>query len=171
MPPAWTNPPTWSADMPISVTKLNNLIGANGDLDYLKLASPVQQFYLVPASISTTGATFIDADATNLKVVITPRISRVKVTMIFSGMAAGSCIGLYDIYSVGLAARGGDTTWGLGNAYVLNAYMPIAISHIFSGLAAGVPQEFRLQFASSVAGQTAKVSNQPFTAIAEEVLP
>lgn len=171
MPPAWTNPPVWIPDMPISVTKLNNLIGANGDLDYLKLASPVQQTYLVPASITTTGTTFIDADATNLKVVITPRSTRVKVTMVFTGMNSGTGIGLYDIYSVGLAARSGDAVWGLANSYVTNAYTPIAIVAIFSGLAAGVAQEFRLQFCSSVAGQTVKVSNQPFRAIAEEVFP
>ncbi len=159
MPAVWTSPPVWADDMPISVGKLNQLIGQDGDLDYLlKGRQIVDSVVAKGADTGTTSTTFIDVDATNYKITITPKSTRVKVTMSFAGYAIGSATALsqYDILRVG-GSRAGHATHGLGSVYSASAAAhsdAITIIGYFTGLVPDTAYEFRLQFRTTNAANS-----------------
>lgn len=73
MPAVWTSPPVWSASTPIDYNTLNQLIGQNGDLDWLKARVPTvgSTYRTTAGNYSSNSATFVDLDAANCIVTLT----------------------------------------------------------------------------------------------------
>jgi len=159
--------PTVNAGETIESVAWGNVIKAF--IDYLHTGRTVaSSTYVGSANLTTTLATWADADATNLIVTLTPTSTRVRVTFIFNATAAGG-YAEFDIYSVGLTARFGDATHGITSC-IQNAQSQIKVEALFTGLTANVAQSFKLQYRSVTAGQTSTIYNNayPVTMIAEE---
>ncbi len=98
---------------------------------------------------NTTANAFTDVNAAAIAT-ITPHGDRVRVIVHCQGkLSAGLLEGYWDIYSVGLAARAGHATTGLQSIIIAGAggtdYLPITLDAVFTGLAPGVAQVFKLQ--------------------------
>jgi len=101
---------------------------------------------------NTTNAAFTDVNGAAI-ITITPHGDRVRVIVHCQGkLGAGLAEGYWDIYSVGLAARAGAAATGLQSIITAGAggtdYLPITMVAVFTGLAPGVAQVFKLQHAS-----------------------
>ncbi len=174
MAPIWTALWDWIDRMPISKTRLQQLLGIDGNLDYLLRGKQIS--YSVVAKGSDTGTTstsFVDVDMTNYKITITPKSTRVKVEMTFSGGIASN-VAEYDIVNVNTGLRAGHATHGLGAALTnsLSIEANVHIVGYFTGLTPGTTYEFRLQYRTVAGGGTAfvyGVYGEVFVAIAEEV--
>jgi hypothetical protein len=75
MPFVWTPPPLWTADLPISVNRLNQQVGQNGNMDYL-FNRPMQVIKRTAgANLTTSSTTFVDMDAVNLAITLANTLS------------------------------------------------------------------------------------------------
>lgn len=97
----------------------------------------------------TQSVTFVDSHATHA-VTLTPHGTRVKVTCMLSAENADAAkTSYYDLYSSGLAARAGDVNLGLQTLTGTTNFTPMTLVGIFTGLAPGVAQTFKLQLKHS----------------------
>lgn len=164
---AYAAPPTFVAANTLAASELNTL---GSDIVYLLTERTVTtSTYVGGADLTTTLATFADADATNLAIAITPKSTRVRVTFGFSAVASAGSVAEVDIYCDTLAARYGHATHGM-QAVLPNSFASITLYAVFTGLTANVASTFTLQFRSVTATNTTTIKNNnyPVTMTAEE---
>lgn len=141
----WTSTPTWSAMKGIDYITLNQLIGNSsgvfGNLDYLYNMLVVQPVKVSNSgTYTTTSASYVDVDATNLKITITPTSGKVFVIAGFNvSISGGSGMG-FDLI-LDSTTRLGATTLGLATSVGGH----IVVFGVFSGLS-NASHTFKLQW-------------------------
>lgn len=135
---AWTTPKTWSSE-PLTSTDLNTYVRDNQAYlkDRIDGANAAQ--YNTQVTASTTSATVVDIDATNLNLTITTTGGDVEVTLIGTGYSSGTTRVVFYV----------DVD---GTAYFLSASSAQSSTHgnvnavlKITGLSAG-EHTFKLQF-------------------------
>lgn len=126
-----------------------NNIGEN--LNVLYASQAVQKIYTVPSNLTTTSTTFVDADATNLAVSLTPGKTKIGVMCMFGADLSVGAESYYDLI-VG-ATRIGDATNGLIRVSTIGI-------HTIFGFASVTPNAsttIKLQYRAG-AGATARIT-------------
>lgn len=141
---AWTSPRTWANGTVPGASDLNTEIRDN--MTYLLGSRPIgQTIYVAGADYTTSSTTFVDVDAANVVLTITPQSSRIWVaancTVVPSG--AGSDMELDLIVG---AVRVGHATHGLLRTNGTTGY-PFILGKI-TGLTPGALQTIKLQWRS-----------------------
>lgn len=131
-----------------------------GNIEYLLDPNADAILYNNTADYTTTSATMVDVDATNLSITITTNGGPVLVT--FSGAAQHNLARStgFDV-AVDGTAQGATFTYGINmvttNANTLNLYMPVSFAILITGLSAA-SHTFKLQW--NTGGATAKLASQ-----------
>lgn len=121
---AWSTPKTWTATL-VTVADLNTYIRDNQNA----LKTPPQDIYSTGAyaGASTTSATFVNIDATNLSLDITTAGGRLAI--LFQALVyhtSGAGLAYFDLSING--SRIGDTSYGLGAKYMYASGVRIAVN-------------------------------------------
>lgn len=129
----------------------------------------VSQTYRPAGYIQTTSTSFVDVDATNVKVTITPQnSSRVLVGFSFTGGGGTTYAGHFDILQVG-GSRAGDATYGMAQADAGPTPHHYTLMAIFTGLTPGTEYTFRLQMKTNSSSQNVSIYLRPMQFIGMEI--
>lgn len=153
---AWTTPATFIANQIVGASDLNTQLRDN--LNYLFASRPTGiTNYQNGSNYTTTSTSFVDVDATNVKLTLTLSGSRLFIVSRFVANytnVANNGIN-FAFYSVGLNANGSTTNWQ-GNSAASNIEGQVNMVDIFTGLAAG-SQTIRLRWAVSNGAGTGSI--------------
>jgi hypothetical protein len=166
---AWTTPQTWIAGTVPGASDFNTQIRDN--LNFL-LSGQVASFAQYTSSAGTTSTSFVDVDATNLKIsgLITTGRALVIFTLVGSvSFVSGAGSGFYDIIR-NSTTRAGNATTGLMAIPNNTPQRGIPVIALFTGLSVGL-HDFKLQFRiENSLGNSVAISNiAPVTMILLEV--
>lgn len=153
---AWTTPKTWTAEV-LTSSDMNTHLRDN--LDALK--NPPTDDFTTTADESTTSATFVDVDATDWSLDITPAgtevwiFARLNVTHTTTGDI------YFDIIKDGTTlASGGETNGIAGVTPGASDFDTVDLIYRWTGLTANTAVNFKLQWRTSVA--TASIGGTNF---------
>ena len=141
---ALTTPKTWGSE-PLVSSDMNTYIRDN----QLYFADRPGAYYDVTANLSTSSTSFVDIDATNLSLTITPSTALVLVA--FTGtFESGSAMDFFfDMLKDGVSIGG---TEGVAGAYHPAASSPLTVSwRSFVAVTAGVSVTFKMQWKNEFA--------------------
>lgn len=149
---AWTAPITWAAAQLVSATDLNTHIRDNENFLYTRF--PVQQALVTNAgNYTTTSTSFVDVDATNLILTITPATGTVVIMAFLTASLAVTGTVYFDLildsttrYS---ASASGSAFLNIGGSN----QAPVTIFGRFSGLS-NTAHTFKLQWKVSASTGT-----------------
>lgn len=156
----WTSPKTWVDEELVSAALLNTHLRDN--LAYLLPKTIGRQGYFIPSPISTTSTSFVDADATNL-----------KVTGQLAGSALWALVGpIICLGNAGYAhpyldlildstTRAGNSSGGLWRAYATNVGETAFLMGFWSGLSPGT-HDVKLQIKSSNGSYAVNIGNMTY---------
>lgn len=136
---AWTTPKTWSSE-PLTSSDLNTYIRDNQAYLLDRLESSAQHYFRSSGAYTTTSATLVDVDATNMNLTINTTGGDVFVG--FRGWVISGSSG-YEI-AVDLDS-GTSVTLMMGVPYGTSYTGNASFIAIFTGLSAG-SHSFKLQF-------------------------
>lgn len=164
-----TSPFAWTDDLAISTARLNQHLGNTGNMQYLldyvayfRNTRPSQKIVRNAGSdYTTTSATFVDVDATNLKLSLA--IDGTRALVIANAYVSSSAAGGGAVLDVILdsTTRAGDATYGLfssGQGTSGTQIMTGVCFAIFNSLTAGT-HDFKLQFRAYAGTGTTKISS------------
>lgn len=162
----WTTPKDWVVDELVTATMMNAHVRDN----LLHLFNrPMGFVYRNQATSYTTVSTsFVDIDATNLKITLTPSSQRVLcVAAMRLGMAAG---GIGSVTWTDGSQVLGDATYGLASVGASVVENLVALG-VFSNLTPGTQYDFKPQYKTSSGAATCTVYQvaYPLTIFALEI--
>lgn len=111
MPAVWTTSPLWTDELPLSVPRLNQLIGQDGNLDYL-YRLPTRVLRLGGSDYISSSTSFVNVDGTNLVLTITPKNGRVTCIAIGHWKIVTGGVPTYIDWIVDDTTRHGDASRG-----------------------------------------------------------
>lgn len=144
---AWTTPRTWTAEV-MSSSVLNTHLRDN----LVALKDPPTDDFTTTADVSTTSATFVDVNATDWSLDITPAgtevwfFGRLNITHTTTGDI------FFDIIKDGATYASGGETNGIATCTPgTSDFDCIPLTFRWTGLTAGVAVNFKLQWRTSAA--------------------
>lgn len=103
---AWTSPKTWAVGDVLSASDMNTYVRDNAI--YL-LSGRVQSYQRSAGSYTTTSATLVDVDSTNLS--FTKTFVSTKVLAIFTGAYANTSISVANFIGINVDGTDYETEW------------------------------------------------------------
>lgn len=139
---AWTDLTNVTTGQLIDATLFNNILD---NQRYLLERAAASQIYVAGSNYTTTSTSFVDVDATNLKITIAPASDRLLVLATARFYVKGNltCLDL-----AANSVRAGDTNWGLAATSSTEA-QTITVAGYWSGLTPGNNYDVTLQWKTS----------------------
>jgi hypothetical protein len=145
---AWTTPKTWSVNELVTAANMNaqlrdNLLYLKGEQDFLRSRPFGSQYYTLSSAIQTTSTSYVDVDATNIKVTVSgTRPGWILVWAMFTAYKWTSGNGYFRLIYDGYYVPGtGDPAL----LKVLNTHLTIQLAQAFYAPTGGT-HDFKLQF-------------------------
>lgn len=148
---AWTDLTNVTTGQLIDATLFNNILD---NQRYLLERAAASQIYVAGSNYTTTSTSFVDVDATNLKLAITPASERL---LVFASARLSVSANRAFLDLAANSVRAGDTSWGLGGTESAAITQMLTIVGYWSGLTPGNNYDVTLQW--RVTSGTATIHN------------
>jgi hypothetical protein len=141
---AWTTPKDWTTNELVTAAMMTTHVRDN--LNYLFSGYPIAFATYSAANKTTISTTFVDIDATNLKLTLDVKSGRAILIAVGTWQHSSGAGAMFaDWYSTTLAQRAGDTNTGLTGGVNSTSGVPCVVIGRFTGLTAG-SHDFKLQW-------------------------